>query len=83
MIPVDLATTDPPQWLVDFLDGISLWDAVTWLFVLITAIAEVPVTVSWAQLQQIADAAAKGAEEGGAAGAKAAISGLPFGVTAA
>lgn len=37
MTPVDLATTAPPQWLVDFLDGISLWDAVTWLFVLIAA----------------------------------------------
>ena len=50
---------------------------------LAASIAEVPVTVSGAQLQQIADAAAKGAEEGGAAGAKAAISGLSFVVTAA
>lgn len=50
---------------------------------LVASIAEVPVTVSGAQLQQIADAAAKGAEEGGAAGAKAAISGLSFVVTAA
>ena len=50
---------------------------------LAASIAEVPVTVSGAQLQQIAYAAAKGAEEGSAAGAKAAISGLSFVVTAA
>ena len=50
---------------------------------LAASIAEVPVTVSGTQLQQIADAAAKGAEEGGAEGAKAAISGLSFVVTAA
>ncbi len=35
MNPIDLATTDPPQWLVDALDGISLWDALLWLGLLI------------------------------------------------
>lgn len=49
---------------------------------LAASIAEVPVTVSEAQLQQIAAAAAKGAEEGGTEGAKAAIKDLSFVVTA-
>lgn len=47
------------------------------------AVPDPIVTPTPAQLQQIADAAAKGAAEGGAAGAKAAISGLSFVVTAA
>lgn len=39
MIPTGLATTDAPQWLVDFLDGISLWDALLWLGLIVAAAA--------------------------------------------